>query len=130
MANEYVSPYNYSCLPCPDNTMQSAVGRAICECKSGYFRASSETADFSCTRKIAGAVGVSAEIVNQLSTEFDQHINQLTMWLCYTVILYDSVVQVALFLLLFLYEFIKFGFPASLVHYTDLVVGRKRDIHF
>ena len=52
MANEYVSPTNFSCLPCPSNTMLFNEGVAICQCEPGYFRAPGETADFGCTRKI------------------------------------------------------------------------------
>ena len=57
-----MSPVNYSCLLCPDNTVSSDVGVAICECLPGYFRAPNESADIGCTRKISAAVDVSTEI--------------------------------------------------------------------
>ena len=59
MVGEYASPFNYSCLPCPDNTVLSDVSVAICECLPGYFRAPNESADIGCTRKITAAVDVS-----------------------------------------------------------------------
>ena len=56
MAGEYASPSNFSCLPCPDNTVSSDVGVAICECLPGYFRVPNESADIGCTSKITAAV--------------------------------------------------------------------------
>ena len=61
-----MSPVNYSCLLCPDNTVSNDVGVAICKCLPGYFRAPNESADIGCTRKITAAVDVSTEISIQL----------------------------------------------------------------
>ena len=61
-----MSLVNYSCLLCPDNTVSSNVGVAICECLPGYFRAPNESADIGCTRKNTAAVDVSAEISIEL----------------------------------------------------------------
>ena len=58
MAGEYLSPSNFSCLPCPDNTVSSDVGVAICECLPGYFRAPNESADIGCTRKITAVIKI------------------------------------------------------------------------
>ena len=66
MVGEYVSPSNFSCLPCPDNTVSSDAGVAICECLPRYFRASNESADIGCTRKITATIDVSTEKSVQL----------------------------------------------------------------
>ncbi len=50
-SGEYVSPSNFTCLPCPSNTRDDLPGAVVCECLIGYYRAPQENADFGCTSK-------------------------------------------------------------------------------